>query len=39
MRKETAIALVGGSEALEVRETPEDLISGSAVGRGMRRFD
>jgi hypothetical protein len=26
MRKETAIVFVGGSEALEVRETPEDLI-------------
>jgi hypothetical protein len=39
MRKETTLCFVGGSEALEVRETPEDLISSAAGGRSMRRTD
>ena len=39
MRKETVMCFIGGAEALEVRETPEDLISLSAPGRGMRRVD
>jgi hypothetical protein len=39
MRKETAIHFTGVAEPLEVKETPEDLISNSAAGRGMRRAD
>ena len=39
MRKETAIHFAGVAEPLEVKETPEDLISNSAAGRGMRRVD
>jgi hypothetical protein len=39
MRKETTICFLGMSEHLEVKETPEDLIAGSAAGRGMRRTD
>lgn len=39
MHKETAINFVGGSEALEIRGTPEDMISSSAAGRSMRRAD
>ena len=39
MRKETAICFGGTSEPLEVRETPEDLMSMAAAGRNTRRTD
>jgi hypothetical protein len=39
LRKETSIHFAGVSETLDVKETPEDLISSSAAGRGMRRTD
>lgn len=39
LRKETAITFYAGAEAVEVRETPEELISASASGRSMRRTD
>jgi hypothetical protein len=39
MRKETTICLAGMTEALEIKETPEDMISSSTAGRGMRRTD
>jgi hypothetical protein len=39
MRKETTLCLVGGADSIEVKETPEDLISSSAGGRAMRRTD
>lgn len=37
LRKETAINFMGMNEPLEVKETPEDLISSAAQGR--RRTD
>jgi hypothetical protein len=39
VRKETAVYFAGVPEPLEVKETPEDLISSSAAARGMRRTD
>lgn len=39
LRKETTISFLGATESVDVKETPEDLISTSAAGRGMRRTD
>ena len=39
LRKETSIVFTGGAEPIEVKETPEDLIASSAIGRAIRRSD